>query len=88
MSIKKFNEFWLILHLISLDCQREENSRFSLEDLFNAKGDLILSAADQINFSHTTCQGCKIFIFIDFKKLFSSDQFKRIYNGILSVKKE
>ena len=65
---KKINEFRLIFHLICVDCQQEENFHFSLGDLFNIEGNLILSEADQINFSHRTCQGCKNFIFIDFKK--------------------
>lgn len=33
-----------------------KNVRFYLGDLFNTEGNLILSAVDQINFSHRTCQ--------------------------------
>ena len=86
MYIKTFNEFWLIFHLICVDYQQEGNFHFSLGGLFNIEGDLILSEVDQ-KFSHRTCQGYKNFIFIDFKKLFSSEQIRRIYNGVLSVKK-
>ena len=85
---KKINEFRLIFHLICVDCQQEENFHFSLGDLFNIEGNLILSEADQINFSHRTCQGCKNFILIDFKKVFSCEQIRKIYNDILSVEKK
>ena len=52
MSIKTFDKFWLIFHLICVDCQQEDNCHFSLGDLFNIEGDLIPSEVDQINFSH------------------------------------
>ena len=56
MSIRKFHEFRPILHLICVEFQHEKNVRFYLGDLFNTEGNLILSAVDQINFSHRTCQ--------------------------------
>ena len=57
-------------------------------DFSKIEGDLTLSEVAQINFLHRTCQGPKNFIFIDFKKLFRSEQIRRIYDGILSVEKE
>lgn len=72
--------------LICVDCQEEENFHFLLGDFFNIEGDLILSEVDQIIFYYRTCQGFKNVIFLDFKKLFSSEQIRSIYNGILSVK--
>lgn len=88
MYIEKFKEFHLVFHLVCGDCQQEENFYFLLGDLFNIEGDLILSQVVHVNFSHRTCQDCKNFICIDFKKIFSAEQIRRIYNGILSVEKE
>ena len=88
MSMEKFNEFRLIFDLICIDCLHEKEFHCLLGELFNIEGDLILSKLDQINLSHRACKGSRNFKFIDFKKLFSAEQVRRIYVGILSVEKE
>lgn len=88
MSIEKFNNFRLFYHLIGTDCQHEENFDFLLGHLFNIEGDLILSEVDQINLSHRTCQNWKNFIYIDFEKLFTVEQIRKLYDGICSGEKE
>ena len=85
MSINKFNEFKLIVHLICIDCKNQENFHFCVGDLFNIEGDLILSEVDQINFSHMSCSSCGSFIYIDFSKIFKPEQLRRTYDRILSI---
>ena len=81
MSIEKFKNFHLFFRLICVDCGLRENSHLLLGDLFNSEGDIILSQVDQIHFSHKSCKNCKNFIFIGFKKLFTVEQIRRIWNG-------
>lgn len=88
MSIEKFNKFRLVFHLICIACLHEENFHFLLGELFSIDGDLILSELDQINLLHRACQRCGNYIFAGFKKLFSAEQVRRIYDGILSVEKD
>ena len=78
MSLEKFNNFRLFFHLICADCQHEENFHFLLVGLLKIEGDLILSEVDQINLSHRSCQNCKSFIYIDFRKLFSVEKIRRL----------
>ena len=51
---------------------------FSLGEIFNSEGDIVLSDLDLVNFSHQTCNGCKKFIFIDFKKNYPPNITQRI----------
>lgn len=88
MSIQKYKEFYLVFHLICVDYQQEENIHFLLGDVFNIEIDLMLFEVDQIILPCRIRQGCKNFIFIDFKKLSSVEKIRKIYNVILSVKKE
>ena len=81
MSIEKFKNFHLFFRLICVDCGLRENSHLLLGDLFNSEGDIILSQVDQIHFSNKSCENCKNFIFIGFKKLFTVEQIRRIWNG-------
>ena len=88
MSIEKFKNFHLFFRLICVDCGLKENSHLLLGDLFNSEGDIILSQVDQIHFSHKSCKNCKNFIFISFKKLFTVEQIRRIWNGTCAGIKE
>ena len=88
MSIKKFSKFRLIFHIICLKCSHEDKFSIFGENSFNIERDLILSEIEQINLSYKTYTGCENLMFFDFKKLFNSEQVRKIYHGILSVKKE
>ena len=61
---------------------------FFLGEIFNREGDLTLSAVDLKNFSHQTCNGCKNFIFIGFKKIYPPTIIRRIYGGLCLVERE
>lgn len=74
--------------LICIDCGHDENCDFLLGDVFNIKGDLILSEVEQINLSYKSCQNCENFIYIDLKKLFTVSQIRRIWYGICAGKKK
>ena len=71
MFIEKFKNFCLFFTKFVLIIITKRNFIFLLRDLFNIEGDLFQSEVDQINMSHRTCQNCKNFIYIDFKKLFT-----------------
>ena len=88
MSLEKFKNFRFFLHLICTAGQHEENLHFLLGDLFNIEGDIILSEVYEIDFSHRSCENCKNFIYIDFKKRFTVGQLRRIWDGICAGKKE
>ena len=88
LSVEKFNNFGLLFRLICTDCEHEEDFHLLLGDLFNIESDLNLSDVDLINLSHRTCSGCKNFISLDFKKLFSIEQIRNLYDEICFAEKE
>ena len=88
MSIEKVKNFGLFFRLSCVDCGLKENCHFLLGDLFNSEGNIILSQVDQINSSHKSCENCKNFIFIGFKKLFTVEQIRRIWDGTCAGIKE
>ena len=88
MSVDIFNKFRLLIHMICIGCHQEKTFCFLGGDLFNREVDLILTDVDLINFSHHICSGCKNFIFIDFKKIYSPAIIRRIYNGLVTIEKD
>ena len=85
MSAENFNNFRLLFHLICTDCEHVEDFHLLLGDLINIEGNLVLSDVDLIDLSHRTCQGCKNVLCLDFRKLFSVEQIRRLYDGICCV---
>ena len=55
-KINKFKEFELIFDIICFDCWHKVTTNFLAGDLFNIKGDLILSDDECINFGNRNCQ--------------------------------
>ena len=88
MSEEKFNNFRLLFCLICTDCEHEEDLHLLLGDLLNIEGNLILSDVAFINLSYRTCSGCKNFIYLDFRKLVSVEQIRKLYDEICLVEKE
>ena len=64
------------------------NFTFFLEEIFNREGSIILSDIDLLNFSHQSCNGCKNFIFIGFKKIYPPNIIRRIYDGLCLIERE
>ena len=89
MSVENFNNFRLVFRVICTDCEHVEDFHLLLGDfLFNIYGNLISSDVDLISLSHRICQGCKNFIYLGFRKLFSVEEIRRLYHGICRVEKE
>ena len=61
---------------------------FCLGNLFNIAGNFVTGEVYQINLSHGSCSFRGNVTYLDFRKLFKCEQIKRIYHGILSIKKE
>ena len=89
MPAEELNNFRrLLFHLICADCEHKEDFHLLLGDLFNIEGNIILYDVDLINLSHRSCWGCKGLIYLEFRKLFSVEQIRRLFDGICLVEKE
>ena len=88
MSKKKLMNCDLFFILFAWIVVMRKNFNLFGANCFNIEGDLILSDIKQVNSFYKTCLGFRNVIFFDFKKLFNSEKIRRIYNGILFVKKE
>ena len=59
-----------------------------MEEFFSIEDDFIINELDEIHFCHRLYNGCKIFIFVDHKKLFLSKNVRDIYDGIKTIQKQ
>ena len=88
MSERKFLDQKLEIQIECLDCGSSEQKDFRIGDKFNLKCDLILKKSDELYFCHTSCSGCKNFIFIDLRKPFPPKTIRDLYNRFRALLKE